>query len=105
MPVMTKPKLGDVRYVITWICRGAMRESVFSDDDLVERMQAAERHRIFATDVEAKAWAEANQERDEYGAPRFEKQTFEREYDDVPAEWQQSEYHEWSDDAWQPLVF
>lgn len=104
MPVMTKPKVGDVRYVVTWIDRAAMRLTDF-DDDLVERLQEAERAKTFETEDEAKTWAQANAIRDEYGNPRFEKQTHQHVYDDIPAEWVQSEYQEWMDDAWQPLVF
>jgi hypothetical protein len=105
MPVMIKPKLGDVRYVVTWIDRDAMRRSDNSGDDLGEWLQQAERMRVFAADVAARTWAEENFSLNEYGAPRFEKQTFQRDDEDMPAEWMQSEHQEWSDYVWQPLVF
>jgi hypothetical protein len=99
MPVMTKPKVGDVRYLVSWIDRDAMR-LIDPDDDLVERLQDAERTTAFATEAEAKTWAEANTGRDEYGAPRLERQTLEREYPDVPPSWSRGEYHEFADGSW-----
>lgn len=104
MPVMTRPKLGDVRYLVTWIDRDAMRQTV-GDDDLPDRLEAAERGKSFASESGAKIWAQANARRDEYGSPRLEQQTFEREYPDVPPDWQRGEYQEWSEGRWQPLVF
>src|ERR1700744_5741349 len=99
MPVMTKPKVGDVRYLVSWIDRSAMRLTD-PDDDLCERLQDAERSKAFATEIEAKAWAQWNVGRDEYGAPRLEKQTLEREYPDVPPDWQRGEYQEFADGSW-----
>lgn len=104
-PNRKRTKLGDVRYVVSWIDRAEMRKSASSEDDLVERLHAAERRKAFSIAADAKGWAVANSIRDEYGNPRFEKQTFWREDEDLPPEWQQSEYQEWMDGSWQPLVF
>lgn len=99
MPIITKPKVGDVQYLVSWIDRDAMRLTD-PDDDLVERLQDAERSKTFATEAEAKTWAETTAGHDEYGAPRLERQTLEREYPDVPPSWQRGEYHEFSDGSW-----
>lgn len=101
---VSRPRIGDVRYVVTWIDRNAMRLSD-GEDDLIKRLEVAERSRGFSTMRAAKAWGKANSDKDEYGNPRVEKLTFTQDDDDVPADWFQSDYQEWMNGAWQPLVF
>jgi len=100
----SRPRIGDVRYVVTWIDRDAMRLSD-GEDDLIERLEVAERSRGFATMRAAKAWGKANADKDEYGNPRVEKLTFTQDDIDIPAYWIRSEYQEWTVGSWQPLVF
>lgn len=73
------------------------------DDDLADRLDAAERGKAFATESAAKKWAEENTGKDEYESPRLERQTFDREYPEVPAYWQRGEEREWTEGAWHPV--
>jgi hypothetical protein len=94
-----KPKIGATRYVVSWIDAEALRR-LSKNEDLSDRLQQAERCKVFPDEASAKNWAELNFKLDEYHMPRMEKQTFGCDFS-PRCDWESDEhYFEFDDGVW-----
>src|SRR5664279_4862184 len=106
------PKLGDVRYLATWIDDAHFRRAAtlggYTEDGPDSRLEFAEladseMAKEFASMESAKSWAVAHAAMDYYGTPRVETQTLSDDGYGEPYEWARSDMQEFCEDLWIPL--